>query len=179
MGMVVRPIRTTELEAKVDALAALLRSAVNDGASLGFLPVVTIDVARRYWLSLRAELEAGSRVLLGVFVNGRLVGTGQLWFPPAPNAFHRAEVQKVIVDASERGQGVGHLLMQGLHRAARAHGRSLLLLITRHRGPAERFYRALGYREVSVIPGYAVGPSGERYDDVSLYLDLLGTRHDH
>lgn len=172
MSIIVRPVRSTELEARLGALGELLRDAVNDGASLGFLPEMTVDEARSYWRSLLPELQTGVRVLLAAFARGRIVGTAQLRLPSAPNAFHRAEVQKVVVAAAVRGQGVGRLLMEALHHAARAHGRSLLLLNTRHRGPAERFYRALGYREVGVIPGYAAGAAGERYDDVSLYVDL-------
>jgi hypothetical protein len=48
----------------------------------------------------------------------------------------------------------------------------LLFLNTRHRGPADRFYKDLGYREIGVIPGYAAGPTGERYADVALYQEL-------
>lgn len=172
MSTIVRSIPAAQLEASLPALVELLIDAVNGGGSLGFMPPLTREQARTYWSSLRAELEAGSRLLLAAHVDERLVGSGQLGFPRWPNAHHRAEVQKLFVDTSLRGRGVGRSLMLALHDAARQRGRSLLLLNTRHRGPAERFYRALGYREVGVIPGYAAGPAGERYDDVSLYHEL-------
>ena len=62
--------------------------------------------------------------------------------------------------------------MAALHDAAREHGRSLLLLNTRKDGRAERFYKRLGYREAGVIPGWTLGPAGERYTHVTLYREL-------
>jgi hypothetical protein len=56
--------------------------AVNAGASLGFLPELTVDASRTNWRSLLPELQAGSRVLLAAFSRGRLVGTAQLGFRP-------------------------------------------------------------------------------------------------
>jgi hypothetical protein len=50
----------------------------------------------------------------------------------------------------------------------------LLLLNTRRGEPAEGFYKRLGYREVGVVPGYSIGPAGERYDTVALYQELSG-----
>jgi ribosomal protein S18 acetylase RimI-like enzyme len=172
MPIEIRPVSPTELADLLPAFVDLLRDLVHGGSWLGFLPPLTHDEARNYWLSLLPEIHAGSRLLLAATSDGRVVGSGQLKFPPWPNAQHRAEIQKLFVDTSLRGQGVGRSLMAALHDAARQHGRSLLLLNTRHGGSAERFYRRLGYREVGVIPGYAAGPAGERYDDVSLYHEL-------
>lgn len=62
--------------------------------------------------------------------------------------------------------------MAALHEAARRQWRSLLLLSARRGDRAGRFYRELGYREVGVVPGYTVGRSGERYDNVNFYQEL-------
>jgi GNAT superfamily N-acetyltransferase len=168
----VRPITTGDLEPALPALVELLRDTVNGGASLGFLAPLRDDVAREYWSSLRPELEDGSRILLGAFSDGRLVGSAQLALPCWPNAPHRAEVQKVLVAPGKRGQGVGRSLMAALHGVAWQHGRSLLILNARQGGPAVGFYKGLGYQEVGVVPGYTVGPAGERYDNVTLYQQL-------
>jgi hypothetical protein len=66
--------------------------------------------------------------------------------------------------------------MSAVHSTAREHGRSLVLLNTRRGGPAERFYKSLGYREVGVIPGYMLGPSGTLVDSVLLYRELAPLR---
>jgi GNAT superfamily N-acetyltransferase len=172
MSTTIRSVSSTELENLVPALVELFRDLVNGGSSMGFLPPLTHDDARKYWLSLRPELEDGSRLLLAAYAEDRMVGSVQLKFASWPNAPHRAEVQKLFVDDSSRGQGVGGSLMGALHDAARQHGRSLLLLHTRHGGRAESFYKRLGYREVGVTPGYVVGRAGERFDDVTLYQEL-------
>jgi acetyltransferase len=165
----VRVIASTELEGLLPALVELLRESVDGGASLGFLPPLTHDEGRRYWLSLRAELRGGSRLLFAAYESGRLVGSGQLALPPWTNARHRAEVQKLLVAAAHRGHGIGRRLVQAMHVGAWQRGRSLLLLNARRGDPAEAFYKRLGYRETGVIPGYTVGAAGEAYDNVAMY----------
>ena len=170
----VRRIAAAELGALAPTLADLLKDSVDRGASLGFLAPLAHQVGREYWLSLHDELTAGSRVLMGASKDARLIGAAQLAFPAWQNARHRAEIQKVFVASAARGLGIGRALMQALHAAARQSGRSLLILGTRHGGPAERFYKRLGYREVGVIPGYTLGASGEPHDNLMLYRKLDG-----
>jgi acetyltransferase len=168
----VRLVAATEIEELLPALVDLLRESVNGGASLGFLPPLTRDDGRRYWLSLRAELRGGSRLLFAANESDRLLGTGQLVLPPWPNARHRAEVQKLLVAAAHRGHGIGRRLVHAMHGSAWRRGRSLLLLNARRGDPAETFYTRLGYREAGVIPGYTVGAAGEAYDNVAMYRRL-------
>jgi len=168
----VRRIWPSEIEILMPSLVSALREVVNGTEPLGFMPPITAADAREYWLSLRPELYAGSRVLLAAFAERKLIGSAQLRLPTSPNGRHRAEVQKVFVGDTRRGRGVGRILMASLHDIARQHGRSLLLLNTRRGGRAEEFYKRLGYREVGVVQGYTRGPAGERYDSTSLYHQL-------
>ena len=172
MSITIRSLSIGELENKLDEVAALLKASVDAGAGLGFLPPLAPAEAKVYWLSLRSELRAGSRLLLAACAADRVVGTGQLAFAQHSNAPHRAELQKLFVDGALRGRGVGRLLVSALHDAARQRGRSLLVLSTRHGLPPERFYRGLGYREAGLIPGFSRGPAGERYDSLTLYQEL-------
>ena len=172
MSVTIRAISAADLDCVLSPLTELLRESVDAGASLGFLAPLSYEDARDYWWSLRPELQAGSRLLLAAYAEDRVIGSGQLALPKWSNATHRAELQKVFVATAMRGQGVGRRLMTGLHDAARAHGRSLLLLSTRHGEPTEEFYKGLGYREVGVIPGYMYGPGGKRYDNLVLYQEL-------
>lgn len=168
----VRPVASADIEALLPELVELLREAVDDGASLGFLPPLPAAEARRYWLGLRGELRGSERLLLAAFIDGRPVGSGQLALPAWPNGRHRAELQKLLVSRALRGRGIGRLLVRSLHDAALARGRALLLLTARRGSAAERFYRALGYAEVGVIPGYTIGAAGETYDSITLYQRL-------
>ena len=172
MSISIRPVSPRELESLLPALVELLKDTVNGGVPMGFLPPLTRDEARDYWLSLRPELQAGSRLVLAAFDAYGIVGSGQLLLSPWRNSRHRAELQKIFVATALRGRGVGRLLMTAFHAVARQHGRSLLLLNTRRGEPAEKFYKGLGYGEVGVIPGWTVGPQGERYDHVTLYQEL-------
>lgn len=172
MSITIRPLSPAELETNAVVLAELLVEIVSGGSSMGFLAPLGADQARDYWLSLVHEIESGIRVVLVAEDEGRIVGSIQLGLPRWQNAHHRAELQKLFVSKAQRGRGVGKLLVSALHAAARERGRSLILLGARRGRPAERFYRDLGYQEVGVIPGYAVGTAGERYDLVSFYRDL-------
>jgi GNAT superfamily N-acetyltransferase len=172
VSITTRPVYPEDIEGLLPDLVELLRDSVDSGASLGFLPPLSSDEARSYWRSLRGELGAGSRLLLGVSADGRIVGTGQLLFSPWTNSRHRAELQKLFVSSEVRGRGIGRALMLALHSAARERGRSLLILNTRRGESTEDFYKSLGYREVGVTPGYTFGPAGERYDNITLYQEL-------
>jgi len=167
-----RVLASGDVRGRISELADLLRGAVNGGASLGFIPPMSLDDAHDYWFAIRSELDSGRRVLVGAFCGDRVIGAGQLLLPSWPNAAHRAEIQKMVVAESLRGQGVGRSLMEALHSAARDHGRTLILLNARHCSRPERFYRSLGYEEVGVVPGYTLGPAGERLDSVALYKDI-------
>ena len=173
MSVHVRPLSPTEIKANALQLADLLIEVVHGGEPMGFFAPLDRNHARDYWLSLRRDVHVGRRVVLAAYCDDRIVGSGQLEFPTWANGRHRAELQKLFVSASHRGGGVGTMLVVALHGAARDRGRSLILLGTRHRGRAEGFYRALGYREVGVIPGYSVGLAGERYDHIRLYRELV------
>lgn len=172
MPITIRRIAATDLDAHVPALTRIFRDTVNAGSPLGFLPPITEEQARIHWLLLFPELRSGARILLGAFSDDDLVGSGQLLLSQRANSPHRAEIQKLFVTPGSRGKGIGRSLMEALHYVAREHGRTLILLNTRHDGPAERFYQDLGYIESGVLPGWTIGPAGERYDHVTMYREL-------
>jgi acetyltransferase len=172
MTIHITTVLPSDLERLAPALSSLLIETVNGGAPLGFLTPITREQAGDYWLSLRPDLDAGTRLLFVAFTRDGPAGSGQLVLSPAPNGRHRAELQKLFVSRSLRGRGVGRSLLAALHGAARRRRRTLLVLNTRRGDRAETFYKRLGYREVGVLPGWSVGPAGERYDHVALYRQL-------
>jgi GNAT superfamily N-acetyltransferase len=168
----VRSVAADEFSLLVPDLVELLADIVRGGATLGFLQPVVPDEARAYWTSLTSDIRAGTRVFIGAFSDGRIIGSGQLALSMFPNSKHRAELQKLFVVESARGQGVAHSLMAALHASARQRGRTLVLLNARRGSLAERFYRGLGYCDVGVVPGYNFGHDGQPYDSVSMYKQL-------
>jgi GNAT superfamily N-acetyltransferase len=144
----------------IDGLCALLIDAVHDGASVGFLAPLSRETALQYWKQALAM--AGDGVVLWVAESGgEVVGTVQLSLCAKENGRHRAEVQKLLVLRSHRGNGIATALMRAADEYAAANGRRLLVLDTIAGSPAESVYRHLGWRKAGEIPEYAAMPDGE------------------
>src|SRR5689334_2913810 len=144
----IRVIAAPELIDVIGDLSDILVETVNGGAPLGFMPPISRDTARDYWISLLPELRSLRRILLVAMTNGRVVGSAQLELSRRGNSPHRANVEKVFVARSARGHGVGTMLMNTIEEVALHHGRTLLLLNTRNDLPPHFWYRSLGYSDV-------------------------------
>jgi ribosomal protein S18 acetylase RimI-like enzyme len=77
-----------------------------------------------------------------------------------PNQPHRADITKLLVHRDARGRGAGRLLMEAAEAAARADGKTLLVLDTVTDSSAYRLYQRLGWTEVGEIPDFALYPDG-------------------
>ena len=173
MALSIAPMTVTELEAERPALVALLRDAVESGASVGFLPPLEDAEAVSYWRAVADELRDGTRVVLGARdTELGLVGAGQLELAMRANARHRAEVAKVVVHRRARRRGVGRALMLALEDHARQLGRTTLILDTRQGDPSEDLYRAVGWTFAGAIPAYARSATGA-LDATAYYYKLL------
>jgi GNAT superfamily N-acetyltransferase len=160
--------------AALPELAALLDDCVRGGASIGFVLPLADGELERYWEGVIAGVEAGHRLLFAARLGGRIVGAVQLAPEPRANGAHRAEIQKLLVHREARRQGLGAALMVAAEAAARAAGRTLLVLDTRVGDDGERVYRRLGYRLAGVIPSYARSPDGASLDGSAFMYKLLG-----
>jgi ribosomal protein S18 acetylase RimI-like enzyme len=107
--------------------------------------------------------------------DGRVVGSVQLDYAMRRNALHRAEIMKLMVHRSARRRGIGRALMLEAAQVAKADGRTLLVLDTRHGDPSETLYRSLGYQVAGIIPRYARSASGELHATILMYLELEST----
>jgi len=118
-------------------------------------------------------VQRGDRILLAAFIDSRLVGTVQILLATPPNQPHRADVAKLLVRRSARGQGIGRQLMEQVEEASRLAGKTLLVLDTVTGDPAERLYLRLGWNRVGVIPKYALYPDGTWCDTTIFWKQLL------
>jgi ribosomal protein S18 acetylase RimI-like enzyme len=168
----IRRLDPAEAEARLEELALLLRDAVDGGASIGFLLPLERAEIETYWQSVFARLRAGGQLLFAAFEGEALVGSVQLALEPRANGRHRAEVMKLMVLRAHRRRGAGRALMLALLEAARAYGRSLLLLDVRTGDPAEQLYRSLGFVPFGRVPDHAQSPDGRFADTTFHYLDL-------
>jgi GNAT superfamily N-acetyltransferase len=137
-------------------LAEILASCVNGGATVSFLPPMSLAKGRAFWHRAASEAAAGRRVIVAGWRDGVLVATGMLDLDLAENQPHVAEAQKIMVLPSVRRSGMAGGILRALERAAVLAGRGLLVLDTRAGDSGEMLYRAAGWQEYGRIPGHAV-----------------------
>lgn len=171
----VEPLAGREARALRAGFVELLRDAVADGASVGFLDPLSDNEAVAYWDGVFAEVDGGNRLLFVVRDGDRVLGSIQLDIPPKPNARHRIAVEKLLVHTSVRRLGLGTALMRAAEDAAMGLGRPLLVLDTRAGDPASRLYERFGYVRAGVIPGYALSTAGRPQATAIYYRDLRET----
>ena len=150
-------------------LAEVLVDCVAGGASVSFMRPFEHHDAKAFFTKVAGEVARGEAALLVARVDGRIVGTVQLGLALPPNQPHRADVKKLLVHRTERGRGIGMALMTAAEEAARARGRTLLVLDTALEGDAERLYTRAGWTRVGVIPNYALFPDGSPCDTVMFW----------
>jgi len=171
--VVIARLAADEVGEYLSELVGALREAVEDGASVGFLPPLGVDEARGYWEGVIGALREGSRMLLVARgADGAVLGTVQLDLAMRANGRHRAEVSRLIVRRAAQRRGVARALMAALEDEARRIGRTTLVLDTRQGDPSERLYQSLGWQVVGAIPQYARSADGSLAGTV-LYYKLL------
>ena len=163
--------------AVVEGLADVLIDCVEGGASVSFMAPLSRDRAVAFWRGVLDGAARGERVVLVAEdgATGRVVGTVQVVLAMPDNQPHRAEVAKMLVGRDARRRGLGGALMRAAEAAARAAGRTLLVLDTATGGDAERLYARMGWRRCGVIPGYALLPHGGLCGTTLFYRELTGS----
>lgn len=156
----IRQLTAAEARHHLPALADVLHDCVEGGASIGFIAPFSKADAQAFFEKVVQGVEHGDRVLLAAFQDSKLVGTVQMIHAPMPNQPHRGDIAKMLVLRSERGRGIGALLMQHIEEASRLAGKTVLVLDTVTGDPGERLYTRAGWNRVGVIPNYAVYPDG-------------------
>jgi GNAT superfamily N-acetyltransferase len=158
-------------DADLRALAQLLVDAVESGAAVSFLALLTLERAEDWWRRTMSAAHSRAIFLVARDAEG-IVGTVQLHPAWAPNQPHRAEIAKLLVHRRSRRMGLGTQLMQAIEDAARHAGFSLLTLDAKRGGAAEHLYRNMGWTLAGTIPGYAFDPDGTPHDAVIFYKHL-------
>lgn len=155
-------------------LGALLRDAVAQGASVGFLANLDELQVERYLDEVLAAVGQGHLLLWVAVENEQLLACVQLNLCQKANGRNRAEVQKLLVLHPQQRRGLGQRLMAAVEQAARRHGRGLLFLDTQAGSTAETFYQALGYSRAGEVPDYACSPDGELHPTALYFKRLPG-----
>jgi GNAT superfamily N-acetyltransferase len=152
------------------ALADLLIDCVDGGASVSFMWPLPRRKALDFWGRVIESARRGERTLLvAEDAAGEVQGSVQVVFDLPENQPHRCDVAKMLVHRRARRRGVGTALMVAAESAARAAGRTLLVLDTVTGADGERLYTRLGWQRAGIIPGYALWPRGGTCDTTFFY----------
>jgi len=169
----IRQLNATEGLQYSPALVEVLLDCVEGGASVSFMAPLPRATAESFFEKVIQGVQQGGRILLAAFIDSKLVGTVQILLATPPNQPHRADVAKLLVLRSARGQGIGARLMEHAEKASRLRGKTLLVLDTATGGDAERLYMRLGWTRVGVIPNYALFPDGTPCDTTIFWKQLV------
>jgi acetyltransferase len=164
------PLAPSELA----SLAELLVDAVRTGAAVSFMQPLDHASALSWWSTAARDLHPrGSIILAQQDSPPAMLGCVMLQPAWAPNQPHRAEICKLIVHSSARGQGLAKGLMNAAEALARHQAFTLLTLDCRKGAPAESLYRKLNWIEVGQIPNFALNADHSGlHDDVIFYKSL-------
>jgi len=157
----IRQLSATEGRRHLADLATVLLDCVEGGASVSFMAPFPRAAAEAFFDNAIQGVEQGDRILLAAFADSQLVGTVQIVLATPPNQPHRADVAKLLVMSSARGQGIAARLMEKVEEASREAGRTLLVLDTVTGSTAERLYARLGWTPVG-SPTTLCSPMGGR-----------------
>jgi GNAT superfamily N-acetyltransferase len=159
-GLAIWKLDTPAAASAARALGRILKSCVDDGASVSFLPPFALQDAEAFYRRKAREVALGHRMILAAWVDGTLAGTVTLDLDMPANQLHRADLQKLLVHPDIRRRGVARGLMTAIEAEADGLGLKLLVLDTSVGSSAEPLYRALGWTEVGQIPAFSKNDDG-------------------
>ncbi|MFZ6815661.1 GNAT family N-acetyltransferase [Undibacterium sp. Rencai35W] len=158
---VIQLLQTIDDDADIAALCDVLIDCVDGGASVSFMQPLSHAKAEAFWQGVAASVVRQERLLLVARdTSGMIVGTVQAVLSQPENQPHRGDISKLLVHRRARAHGFGAALMQAAEQAARAAGKTLLVLDTATGGGAEALYERLGWQRCGRIPDYALWPQG-------------------
>ena len=171
----IRRLSAGEALAAVPALSDVLIDCVEGGASVSFMQPMTREKATRFWELVATGVANHERALLVAEDDSGIIGTVQLLLALPENQPHRADVAKMLVHSRARRRGVAQLLMEAVEEAARAEGRTVLVLDTVTGTTADRLYTRAGWQRVGEIPDFALMPDGAYCPTTFFYKHLAST----
>ena len=192
LNVTVRALSGEESKASIGALSDILVDCVEGGASVSFMAPLAREKASTFWQQVAHGVGAGERALLVAedTATGEFLGTVQLVLADhvlqrrrepgeqepvdrqaEQDQPERADLSKMLVRRTARKRGIGAALMRAVEDAARAAGKTLLVLDTAS-PEAERLYGRAGWIRVGAVPGFALLPDGRPCHTVFFYKNL-------
>jgi GNAT superfamily N-acetyltransferase len=167
----VRPVSEVDDTLRQELLSCWV-DVSNAGGAVGFVPPVTEDDVVPLLDKVLDGIHSGRDVLALLCVDGETAGFASVVGSLSPLRRHWGTVLRVQVHPSRQGQGLGRVLMAGVHDIARSRGWEFLHLTARGGTGVDGFYRGLGYREVGRLPGAIRVAAGDDRDEIILACRL-------
>ena len=168
-GVVVERLDAAAAASAEMSLARVLMECVDAGASVSFLPPLSIEAARTFWRKTSSAVARGEKILLAAWWDGMIAGTVQLDLATPDNQPHRADLAKMLVHPAARRHGIARKMLERIEAEGAAAGRTLLTLDTRAGSAAEPLYRVSGWTECGRIPDYALSADRTPHDTILFY----------
>ena len=169
----IQSLNSQTLETYLASLAGLLKTNVEDGASVSFILPFGYDAALAFWLDkVKPSIAAKKRILLVAMIDNELAGCVMLDCDMPDNQLHRADIAKLLVHPKFRRRGIARALMVEIEHQAIAHNRSTLVLDTASEG-AKILYESLGYKVVGSIPDFALNAQKLQLEPTIIIYKLL------
>jgi|SRR5579859_2797592 len=113
-----------------------------------------------------AASDPQKQFVVGVFEQGKLVGTAGFFRRPNNKESHKGHVWGVYVSPELRGKGAGKALMLEIIRLAKEiEGLEQITLVASAKLPAQKLYRAVGFESYGTEP-HSLKIGDEYVDDV-------------
>jgi GNAT superfamily N-acetyltransferase len=158
-----------------DAVSRLWADVTNAGGAVGFVPPVTVEDVQPTANEAFAAVVAGDdKLLIGSDEADEIVAVLFLATDRHGLKRHWRTAKRVMVNPDHQGRGYGAALMRVAERIARAQGWTALHVTVRGGTGVERFYAALGYKEVGRLPGALRVAEGDDRDEILMWLPLTG-----
>lgn len=165
------PELTDDLRAE---LVAVWVAATNAGGALGLVAPTTPEQAEVLAGPTWQRVCDGLDVLVVGRLDGRLVGWCVLESRGGPLSPHWRSLKRLQVHPDLQGAGHGRALLAAAEQAAARRGLRAVHLTVRGGTGTERFYLAVGYREVGRLPGALRLADDDLRDELHLWKDLPG-----
>ena len=173
MTPAIRALEAAEAEARLGELADILVDAVAHGASVNFMAGFTADEGRAFWRNQLPGIADGREAALRR--RRRRAAHGDRVADLRPSA-QRAAPRRDRQDARPvlgASAGSRPSPAPAAEEAARAAGRTLLMLDTETGSAGDRLYRSCGWTEIGSVPDHAFRPDG-RLAETTLFYKKLG-----
>jgi ribosomal protein S18 acetylase RimI-like enzyme len=163
---------TLRAPATATGMHDLLGRLVSEGAALGWVDPPSIGEITAILDHLAEEVGTGDASMALAMHGDRVVGAGWWRRYSRPTHSPHADLERLGVQPTAQGDGIGQALLAELVRSAEDAGIEVLTLD--HRGDhdvAHRLYERAGFEEYGRLRDF-VAVGGRRWDKVLMALDL-------